>query len=169
MRIAKNQHFLNFCIGTYLLLCGIWMIFATVYHGIRLFEMFTSENFSIEYFRMTLYIFIGSFVTDALHLVSGTMCIIVFAKQKSGEFIVRAGIICLIAYVIPCITIFIYQKTLRTALYLIMPILIIACGKYWARYMGGQNPEDIPNKVFPFVHELKRHIKENRKTDTENL
>lgn len=165
---SMNRYLKNFCIGTYVLLCGVWMIFLTVSHCVRLLEMFTSENFSIEYFRMTLNIFIGSFVADALWLISGFMCVIAFVKLKSGVFIVRAGIISFVSYLIPCITNYLYWGRLHSALYLIMPILMIACGKYWARYMGGQNPDDIPDKAFPFIDELKRYIKQKRETVTEN-
>ena len=74
------MHWLRKIAGGSFVLYILWLLFNVIYGISEQLHMFMSEDFCLEYFKRVMYLYIGSWVSYILFLVSAYKCCLLYTS-----------------------------------------------------------------------------------------
>ena len=123
------KHIREYVVGISLVAYSIWMLYNVIYGITIQVAQFLDGSIFLEYFAMSWYIYLGSWIMFVFMALSAYRCIRANLSLKSWKYICVAGFFGLLAYCVPMVTFTIYSERFYSALpFSAIPIVIILAG-----------------------------------------
>ena len=124
------MHWMRKIAGVSFVLYILWLLFNVIYGISTQLHMFMSEDFCPGYFKRVMYLYIGSWVSYILFLVSAYKCFrACITYEKSARNLMISGLLGILGYTVPVLTFSIYAGRIQfLGLYILIPIYILIAG-----------------------------------------
>ena len=131
----------EYVVGISLVAYSVWMLFNVVYGIISQISQLLAGVFSPEYWAMSWYLCLGSWISYIFMTLSAYRCVRASLGPKSWKYICVAGFFGLLAYCVPMVTFTIYSERFYSALpFSAIPIVIILAGLVCRSEITGTKP-----------------------------
>ncbi len=122
-------------VGISFLLYILWLLFNVIYGISRHLNMIISEDFCVEYFKRVVYLYIGSWISYILFVISSYKCFrACMAYEKNARNLMLSGIMGILGYVIPIFTFSIYSGSIQLlGPYILIPLYVFTVGVICSR------------------------------------
>ncbi len=107
-----------------------WLAFNVIYGITVQVIWFCSDSFLLELFKMTMYMYIGSWITYITFILSGILCLRASLSYTGcGKKLVLSGAFGVIGYIVGFITSSIHQQAVHLpGPYILAPIFVLIVG-----------------------------------------
>lgn len=157
MRKISAVGLVNACIGAFLLVYGLWMVYTSILLLVRFFgpEAY-GESVRDAYSMLLWCVLLADYLRGALY---GCLMIVPFFCRKSGKYIWSVAcinLVCIFLAEIP------YKRELGFSMIqlnpkrMLLPVLLILIGIWWQHYYK-KNEKQV-SRFFPYVEEFAKLI-----------
>lgn len=159
--MKSYQHLLNAMVGLCAALIGVRLILPAILEIPGFISLLTDETIPQPWEIFKFYLSSGMPLMELSLLAGGILCLLWFAKRRSGAFVQWAALLAAIGYLFLPFTILINGGgpllALSSARHLIYPALLLLCGVVWKKYLKtGEGRAAQPTGLrFPFFHEFR--------------
>lgn len=135
-----------------LLLYSLWNAFVVIRGILSQLTMLFSPDFTLRYIADSWYVYVGSWISYVLLLVSSFRCICAIIRFKSWNSVIMSGIIGQFAYIVPMITFSIYREKLHIgSIYSLTPMCIVFIG-IWGNMLHYNNEDEYTPLLARIIH-----------------